>query len=848
MTEREIPSTTPFPLKVLTVAIFLTVFLFAGVGWHIWNLYTDFKTTQTRDIRLNELSGIIIHFDEVLTMSARMAAVTGDRKWESRYREFEPVLDAAIKEAARLAPTVFAGEAASQTDKANLLLVDMETRAFEMVRRGDREQALELLFSEEYEKQKRIYTEGIEKISVVLHERSDTALEAQSKRALAGVTSIFIVIPTLLLTWLYVLRAGRRYIAERDRAEEAVQERERFLTSIFGSIQDGICVLDTEFNIVRVNQTMEKWYSHALPLTGRKCYEAYHGRSAPCEICPSRQTLETGETAYEIVPKIGADEEIEGWFDLYSFPLHDAVTGRLSGVIEYVRDITERVRSEERLDEFMNSATDSFHLLDRDLNIIEINAAALAALDEPKEEVVGRHLLDVYPFLGEKGRHENFTRVIDTGEPHFMEDTVTHPTRGIIHMTVKSFKVGDGLGIIATDMTDRVRVEEERRMLEAQLQHTQKLESLGVLAGGIAHDFNNLLTGILGHADLALMKMSPASPARDNVKEIRTTSRRAADLCSQMLAYSGKGRFVVEAISLSEVVREMTHLLKISISKKAVLRLDFADDLPAVEADATQIRQIIMNLITNASEAIGDISGVISISTGAMECDRDYLAETYLDEQLEEGVYVYIEVSDSGCGMDEETRSRIFDPFFTTKFTGRGLGLAAVLGIIRGHNGAIKVYSEPGKGTTFKALFPAVDQPAEPILKKSGGIGDWRGSGSVLLVDDEETVRVVAKSMLEEAGFEVLTAADGREAVEIFEKHAGEITLVLLDMTMPHMGGEEAFREIRRIRGDARVILSSGYNEQEITSRFSGKRLAGFIQKPYQYDVLVEKIRALLGE
>ena len=400
-----------------------------------------------------------------------------------------------------------------------------------------------------------------------------------------------------------------------------------------------------------------------------------------------------------------------------------------------------------------------------------------------------------------------------------------------------------------SDITEKKRAEEERRGLEAQVQQAQKLESLGVLAGGIAHDFNNLLMGILGNADLALDEISPASPARQSIKNIETAGKRAAELCRQMLAYSGKGRFVIEALNLNEVVEEMAHLLRAAISKNAILRYQFAEHLPAVEADATQMRQVIMNLITNASDAIEEKSavagaqGVISIMTGVLDCDAAYLRNAPLDEALPEGRYVYIEVSDTGCGMDAATREKIFDPFFTTKFTGRGLGLSAALGIVRGHRGVLKIYSEPGQGSSFKLLFPALTQAAETSQEEARPPEDWAPSGTVLLVDDEEAVRGVGKRMLEKIGFEVLTAEDGRQALALFEQHRNTISCVLLDLTMPHMDGEQTFRELRRIREDVPVILSSGYNQQEITNRFVGRGLAGFVQKPYQMATLAQALR-----
>lgn len=392
-----------------------------------------------------------------------------------------------------------------------------------------------------------------------------------------------------------------------------------------------------------------------------------------------------------------------------------------------------------------------------------------------------------------------------------------------------------------------VKAEEEQRKLETQMLEFQKLESLGVLAGGIAHDFNNLLMAILGNADLALSLLSPESRARPNVEEILRASQRAADLCRQMLAYSGKGRFVVDRYDLSEIVQEMAQMLEVSVSKKASLRYSFAAELPAVQADATELRQVIMNLITNASESLGDKSGVISVSTSVMECDRAYLSESHLDDKLPEGRYVYLKVSDTGCGMDEETQRRIFDPFFTTKFIGRGLGLAAVLGIVRGHQGAIKVHSKPGQGTSFKILLPALAWEPKELAPSIPGSAPTPRGGTILLVDDDPAVLNVGAQMLDGLGFKVLTAANGREGLEVFRKHEGEIHCVILDLTMPEMGGEEVFRELRRLRSDVCVILSSGYNEEDVTQRFVGKGLEGFVQKPYTSAKLRITLNRVLG-
>ncbi len=411
---------------------------------------------------------------------------------------------------------------------------------------------------------------------------------------------------------------------------------------------------------------------------------------------------------------------------------------------------------------------------------------------------------------------------------------------------------GNPTDLIGTiqDISHLKQAEEERLKLEAQLRQAQKLESLGVLAGGIAHDFNNLLMGILGNADLALIDLALESPARQSIEAIEIAAKRAADLARQMLAYSGKGHFVIKRLDLKILIQEMQHLLGTSISKNAILKCEFAESVPPIEADAAQIRQVLFNLIVNASEAIGEKSGIICIRTGSMACDRAYFKETYLESDLKEGIYSYIEVSDTGDGMKRETLARIFDPFFTTKFTGRGLGLAAVLGIVRGHNAAIKVYSETKKGTTFKVLFPSkqgVVSTEDQRLPR--GTTEQFKKIRVLLVDDEETVRTVGASMLKRLGCQAETAEDGRIALEMVRTDPEAFDCIILDLTMPNMDGEECFREVRRISKNIAVILSSGYNEQDLIDRFAGKPLAGFIQKPYKTALLREKLlKALIGK
>jgi PAS domain S-box-containing protein len=405
-----------------------------------------------------------------------------------------------------------------------------------------------------------------------------------------------------------------------------------------------------------------------------------------------------------------------------------------------------------------------------------------------------------------------------------------------------------GVVFVFRDITERKRAEDEHRSLERKLLETQKLESLGVLAGGVAHDFNNLLAAILGNAGLALCDLPPDSPARESLRQIESASRRAAELTQQMLAYAGKGLFVMQRLDLNLLIEDMLYLVKASIAKTPSIDYRLAPHLPAIEADATLMRQLMMNLITNAAEAIGDQNGSILVASGVRYADAQYLATTHLAPNIPPGYYVYLEVSDTGSGMDAETLVKIFDPFFTTKFTGRGLGLAAVLGIVRSHGGAVKVVSRPASGTTFTILLPCASAAAEPLPLARPAPFAWRMGGTVLVIDDEELVRLMVAQLLERLGFTVLVAGDGQAGVEVFRTHADVIGCTLLDMTMPQLNGEQTFRALRLIKSDARVVLMSGYDEQELSSRFAGQGLAGFLHKPFSPADLRDKLQQALNQ
>jgi signal transduction histidine kinase/CheY-like chemotaxis protein len=394
------------------------------------------------------------------------------------------------------------------------------------------------------------------------------------------------------------------------------------------------------------------------------------------------------------------------------------------------------------------------------------------------------------------------------------------------------------------DITERKQAEEERRKLESQILHGQKLESLGVLAGGIAHDFNNLLTAMLGNASLALMQLPDDAPTVPLLREIEQAAERAADLTRQMLAYSGKGRFEIQPLRLDDLVQEMANLLKGVVSKKAMVELNL--EAATIEGGPTQLRQVIMNLIINASDALEGNVGSIRVRTKTMHANVEDLMSPYLPDELPAGDYACLEVIDSGCGMKEETQTRIFDPFFTTKFAGRGLGLAAVLGIVRAHRGTIRVDSTLGQGTRFKILFPCTTDVAEAPSEIERGAVPRHGKGTVLVIDDERIINLFAQRVLENAGYHVLTAEDGREGLNVFLKHSNEIVAVLLDLTMPRTDGVEVLRELRTIAPIIPVLMMSGFSEQEISVRCMGTGANAFIQKPFTPRSLIALVTGIL--
>ncbi len=534
------------------------------------------------------------------------------------------------------------------------------------------------------------------------------------------------------------------------------------------------------------------------------------------------------------------------WFELSVYP-------GTEGPSVFIRDVTARKRgeiaiakSEEYFRRIFDQSPVGMLIIGMDGKFVRVNNSMCRMIEYSEEELVRMQTVDVTPIedWDTSGFYSQKQQELITGQIDHLQMEKRYVTKSgkILWTNLNASMLPEGedrryfLGVVE-DITERKKVAE-------QLRESQKLESLGVLAGGIAHDFNNLLTGILGNASLCL-DLAPANgPVRPLLHRLMQASERAADLTRQLLAYAGKGRFIVSAISLSSVVKEISGLVRANFPENVRLELDLPPQLSAIEADPAQIQQIVMNLLLNAAESVpADREGVVTVRTFELVATEEDLRGALASVRPEPGRYVGLEVRDNGSGMDATTRVRIFEPFFTTKFTGRGLGLSAVLGIVSACKGAVYVDSQVGTGTVFRILLPACAKPADRSVIVSHE--QLRGAGTILVVDDEPMILAVARGALELFGYQVLAAASGTEALEILQSRTS-VELVLLDVTMPEMSGQETFKRIRSVRPNLPVILCSGHSEEEAAGRFSFEGLAGFLQKPYTASQLAEKIKPVL--
>lgn len=645
---------------------------------------------------------------------------------------------------------------------------------------------------------------------------------------------------------------------ENARLFQAVQTAESQYRRLFESANDGIFVFDQHTRqLISANPKM-------LALLGIKAEDVGLIRPSSWATPQIYQlyvknldlTLAKGNHFFE-VPFIEPQGDVRYWqisatvIDLAGRPVVNGL----------VRDVTESRRADEALRQVSAQLTQQTHLLEAILAttpdnflVFDLNGRFLFISNElldffnlSADFIIGKtwRELQLPAEIGELNDQDRAS-VLQTGQPISREMQYPMPD-GIHEIEIITSPILDDEANIVSFVTTARDVTERRQTMRA-MHRAQKMESLGILAGGIAHDFNNLLVAMLGQASLAQTYLAGNDQAYAHVDKVVQAAEQAAGLTRQLLAYSGGGHFIIQSVHLNTLIQESMDLLKVALPKQIVLEFDLVDDLPQIEADKGQLQQVLMNLLINAAEAIGDQAGTIHVSTAVRHITQeDHIYWRYTDRPLTTGDYVSLQVEDDGEGMEPENIIKIFDPFFTTKFTGRGLGLAAVLGIVRSHQGGLRVSSKPGGGTAFELLLPvsaakdtAASFPLETVAEEKAL------TGLVLVIDDERAVREAVADILELEDIQVLTAASGDEGLELYKAQANEIDLVLLDLSMPGKSGRETFAALQEFDPDVRIMLSSGYSEENATRGFTSPPLVGFLQKPYRLDTFVQRLQKFL--
>ena len=660
----------------------------------------------------------------------------------------------------------------------------------------------------------------------------------------------------------------RREIESRtEKLNEALEHRVNELRTLLDLLPVGIAIsAQSEPGAFHYNRAFAELFALGNPNTksGQNTFHPGHcpgvrSYVAEQELTPEQFPLNAvardGQSVRDLELRIVLPDGTERNLLISAEPMADS-TGRRRGCVGTFQDITRRIREENDFRLVIEAAPNAMIMAGRDGRILLANSEAHRLFQYPPHALKG---LLVEALLPEALRqtHQNHRagfnahavrRSMGSGLELF--GLRADGEKVALEIGLNPINLSSGPVVLASiiDLSDRKRAEAERLQFERSLHETQKLESLGVLAGGIAHDFNNLLTGILGHSSLIRIAPGQRRPETlDALSHIEHSSERAADLCRQLMAYAGKGRFEHRSLDLSELVRETGKLLDVSVGKVAQLIYRLSPDLPAVIGDPTQIRQVLMNLVINASEAVEPKQGIITVNTTVIDASESYIESLEMSHELKPGRYVTLEVQDNGKGMDDATRRRIFDPFFTTKFTGRGLGLAAVQGIVHGHGGGIRVYSEVKRGTLFKILLPAADKPAESTDKPKANISPTSMQGNILVIDDEAAVRNLARIALSRFGFTVELAESGPVALAMVAAAPHTFDLVMVDLTMPEMDGDMVIHELHRSAPHIPILLMSGFNEQDTIQRIAHRKPNAFLSKPFGIDTLLEKVRFCLG-
>ncbi|HAK59315.1 MAG TPA: hypothetical protein DCO77_02885, partial [Nitrospiraceae bacterium] len=631
-----------------------------------------------------------------------------------------------------------------------------------------------------------------------------------------------------------------------------------FLTSVLEGIGEGVVVVDRDYHILSAN----RGYCGQVGMgqgevIGKHCYAVSHHFDSHCKDnghdCPVREVFETGSSAMAMHTHYDHHDK-KVFVECHAYPIKDA-SGAVIRAIETLNDVTERVQlekkvkdSEETYRDLYDNAPDGYYSLDGNGMFVEVNRTFLDMIGYSREEIVKKaHISDLLAGESMEVCQALFPQLKKGRKMMNLELTMKKKDGSPLPVMMNASAVfsGDGAFVMSRsvirDISEKRKIDDEKKKLQEQLFQSQKLEALGTLAGGIAHDFNNLLASIMGYASLAKAELQPEHPVFRHVDIIEAASHRASELTQQLLAFAKGGKYNVRPNDVNDIVREVVTLLSRTIDKSISINLRTADDLRPAVCDAGQVQQALLNICINARDSMPQ-GGVLTLETENVVLGVEDV-KTLVD--IYPGDFVRVSISDTGVGMDQETREHIFDPFFTTKEKGTGLGLSLAYGIIKKHDGFIQVYSEPGRGSTFRLHLPACVEE-EACSEKTEGITLKKGTGTILVVDDEDMVRSLARDILQKNGYTVLTADDGRTAVSLYTEQSDEIAAVLLDMVMPNMNGREVFQRLKEMNPEVKIIVSSGYSHDRDADDLIKQGAAGFVQKPYRMGDLLGMVESVL--
>jgi two-component system cell cycle sensor histidine kinase/response regulator CckA len=657
-----------------------------------------------------------------------------------------------------------------------------------------------------------------------------------------------------------MIEVMRDVTAER-RLEEENRQSLDFLASVLEGIGEGVVVMDKDYRILTANKGyLSQVGKTKEDILGKHCYEVSHHFDSHCmdngHECPVKTVFETGKPAQAMHTHYDSHNQ-EIYVECHAYPIKDSA-GNVIRAIETLNDVTDRIRLEQKLKEseekyrdLYDNAPDGYYSLAGDGLIVEANRTFLQMLGYRRDEAVGKLFFeDLLSNDSRRTCQTKFPELKKAGYMRNLELTMVKKDGALVPVTMHATAVYDGEGnfvmsrSVIRDITERKGIDEERLKLQEQLFRSQKLEALGTLAGGIAHDFNNLLASILGYASLAKTDLHPDNPVYQHVDIIETASLRASELTQQLLAFAKGGKYDAKPTDVNAIVREVVALLSRLIEKNITIVLAADSNLRPAICDAGQIQQAIINICLNGRDAMSSRGGTLTVRTENVHLE---IKDVQFFVDVPPGDYVRISVSDTGMGMDRETKERLFEPFFTTKEKGTGLGLALAYGIMKKHGGFIQVYSEQGKGSTFEVNLLAC-MSDETCVKKKDIVGIRRGSETILVVDDEPMVKQLARDVLKRYGYTVLTAGGGEEAIEVFRRRSIEIDAVILDMVMPVMEGREVFRKLQELRPGVKVIISSGYSHDRDADDLIEQGARGFVQKPFRIAELVKVVGEVFDE